>query len=253
MHRKCYRYDVTLKTDSSTIWSDNVQLAFLIALEDLSEVDIATHEYSIECAIRKFELSGYTNLKTLNSADSITIVGTFDGCRIVVKYTYEDISEKIVALRKHASNEAKRTGIYRGIDPRYAVNKPDNNKTDIDDDIDFDLMDGYEFECFCARLLSKNGYKDVSVTKSSGDQGIDILARRLGKNYGIQCKCYSSDIGNKAVMEAYAGVSYYRCDVGVVLSNRYYTKAAKDMAQRTGILLWDRDDLLKLIKNGAKN
>jgi hypothetical protein len=36
-------------------------------------------------------------------------------------------------------------------------------------------------------------------------------------------------------------------DVGAVLTNRYYTPAAKDMAARTKIILWDREDLFRLI------
>lgn len=70
--------------------------------------------------------------------------------------------------------------------------------------IDFDRMDGEEFERFCARLLIKNGYEDISLTKGSGNQGIDIIAYRDGIKHGIQCKCYSSDIGNSAVQEVFA-------------------------------------------------
>ena len=45
---------------------------------------------------------------------------------------------------------------------------------------DFDLMDGHEFEYYCADLLRKRGFQEVEVTKGSGDYGIDILAERDG-------------------------------------------------------------------------
>ena len=112
---------------------------------------------------------------------------------------------------------------------------------------DIDRMDGYEFESFCADLLRKNGYKDVSVTSGSGDQGIDIIAYKDGVKYGIQCKCYASDVGNKAVQEAYSGKSFYQCHVGIVLTNRYFTNSAKDLAQNNGIVLWDRSKLTELM------
>lgn len=248
MHKNCYRYDVWLNTDTSTIWADDVQLAFLIALENLDEVDVATNDYSLEKLLYKFELSGFTNVKTITPMGAITIIGTFEGHRILCKITHKDISEQIIALRKYASSEAQRTGTYRGIDPRYTIKKAPPKLNGLAEEKDFDSMGGYEFERFCAKLLSQNGYKDVSVTKSSGDQGIDILACKAGIKYGIQCKCYSSNIGNKAVMEVYAGKSFYGCHIGVVLTNQYYTRAAKDMAARTGIILWDRDDLIQLIK-----
>lgn len=113
---------------------------------------------------------------------------------------------------------------------------------------DFDYLDGHEFEVFCAALLERNGFSDVEVTKGSGDQGIDVLATKDLVKYGFQCKCYSSDVGNKAVQEAFAGKTYYGCHVAVVLTNRYFTPAAKELAAQTGVVLWDRDILLSMLE-----
>ncbi len=115
--------------------------------------------------------------------------------------------------------------------------------------IDFDHMEGHIFEHFCAETLSLNGFNNVQVTQGSGDQGIDIIAYKDDIKYGIQCKCYSSDIGNKAVQEVYAGKSYYNCDVGVVLTNRYFTKSAIELARKSRVHLWDRQKLLELVEN----
>ena len=113
----------------------------------------------------------------------------------------------------------------------------------------FDGMDGHAFEHYCSNLLSKNGFKDVEVTRGSGDQGIDILAKKDGILYGIQCKCYSSDIGNKAVQEAYSGKVYYGCHVAAVLTNRHFTRSARELAESNRVLLWDREYLEGLIRN----
>ena len=112
----------------------------------------------------------------------------------------------------------------------------------------YDTMEGHDFEYYCAELLKNNGFYNVSVTQGSGDQGIDVLAEKGGVKYGIQCKCYSSDIGNKAVQEAFSGCRYYNCHVPVVMTNRYFTRQAKDLAQKTNVLLWDRDILNKYIQ-----
>lgn len=111
----------------------------------------------------------------------------------------------------------------------------------------YDEMEGHEFEYFCAQLLRQNHFEDVEVTKGSGDQGIDILAQKDGIKYGIQCKCYTSDIGNKAVQEAFSGKTFYGCHVAAVLTNRYFTKSARELAESNGVLLWDRDKLNSLI------
>lgn len=83
------------------------------------------------------------------------------------------------------------------------VSKDKSNTGVHIDELNCDKMTGYEFERFCAELLKVNGFVDVKITKGSGDQGIDIIARKDDIKYGIQCKCYDSDIGNKSVQEAF--------------------------------------------------
>lgn len=71
--------------------------------------------------------------------------------------------------------------------------------------------------------------------------------------YGIQCKCYTSDVGNKAVQEVFAGKAFYQCHLGIVLTNRYFTKSAIELADKNGIILWDRNRLLEMIEASQKN
>lgn len=116
----------------------------------------------------------------------------------------------------------------------------------------FDDMDGHQFEYYCAELLKNNSFKNVEVTQGSGDHGIDILADKEGITYAIQCKCYSFDIGNAAVQQAYTGKGFYHKDIAVVLTNRYFTPQAKEEAQALGVKLWDRDRLNELINNQGR-
>lgn len=104
-------------------------------------------------------------------------------------------------------------------------------------------MDGYQYEHQCARALKKKGFSNVTVTRKSGDQGIDILAYKGRKKYGIQCKYYSHPVGNKAVQEAFAGAKYYDCDVSVVLTNNNFTKSAKDLAEKINVVLWEKNQI----------
>ena len=88
----------------------------------------------------------------------------------------------------------------------------------------------------------------MQVTKGSGDYGVDILAEKDGITYGIQCKCYNSPVGVKAVQEAYAGRDYYDCMVGAVMTNQYFTKPAVEAAKKLKILLWDRGYLDSMLE-----
>lgn len=113
--------------------------------------------------------------------------------------------------------------------------------------VDFDSMDGKQFEHYCAYLLEKDGFRDVNVTKASGDHGIDILAKKDNLSYAIQCKRYSGSVGNKAVQEAFTGKALYHADIAVVITNSTFTKQAIEDAQSLGVELWDKKFLLKYI------
>lgn len=116
-------------------------------------------------------------------------------------------------------------------------------------DFDYDSMNGWQFEEFCAKLLEKNGYEDISVTSGSGDFGADIIAHKDKNKYVIQCKNYSGKVGNKAVQEIYSAKAYYKADLAVVMTNNYFTEHAIEHANGTNVILWDRDVLDGMIRN----
>lgn len=113
---------------------------------------------------------------------------------------------------------------------------------------DVDLMSGIDFEEFVGTIFEKMGYS-TTFTKSSGDQGIDVICEKNRKKIGIQAKCYSSKVGNSAIQEVVAGLKYYGIDKGIVVTNHYYTESAKTLAQVNNITLWDRDMIINKIKD----
>ncbi len=114
-------------------------------------------------------------------------------------------------------------------------------------------LSGEEFEDYVALVLEDNGFRDVELTSASGDQGVDILATRGGKRYAIQCKNYEDAVGNFAVQEAFAGCEYYECDVAAVICPGTYTRAARELAESTGVLLWDGRRLSRMMKISGRN
>ncbi len=118
-----------------------------------------------------------------------------------------------------------------------------------DTSINYDNMSGIEFEHFCADILRKNGFINVEVTQGSGDHGVDILAEKDTITYAIQCKRYSSNVGNKAVQQASSGKLIYGKDIAVVLTNQYFTPQAIEDANSLKVKLWNRNFLNKLVQN----
>ena len=109
-------------------------------------------------------------------------------------------------------------------------------------------LTGFEFEEYMAQVLKDNGFRHVEVTVECGDQGVDILAVRNGKTYAIQCKNYVDLVGNKAVQEAYAGAQYYGCDILVVVGPTDFTIPAQELAESTGVELWNGEKLSHMMR-----
>ena len=109
-------------------------------------------------------------------------------------------------------------------------------------------LTGFEFEEYMAQVLKDNGFRHVEVTVECGDQGVDILAVRNGRTYAIQCKNYTDLVGNKAVQEAYAGAQYYGCDIPVVVCPTDFTIPAQELAESTGVELWNGEKLSHMMR-----
>lgn len=103
---------------------------------------------------------------------------------------------------------------------------------------DVDGMTGVEFEEHVAAKLRRRGFTNVTMTPTTGDYGVDIMARRGGKLYAIQCKRYSGSVGVHAVQEVFSGSKKYKADRAAVVTNSCYTPNAKEMADDLGVSLW---------------
>jgi len=102
-----------------------------------------------------------------------------------------------------------------------------------------------DYEHFCADILNNCGWQ-ATVTKLSGDQGIDIVAEKDNIKLAIQCKKYSKPVGNKAVQEAYSGAAFYEATACAVVAPIEFTPAAIELANTLGVHLLHHDDLADL-------
>ena len=106
-----------------------------------------------------------------------------------------------------------------------------------------DCMDGYAFQDYIANLY-KNLGKKVELKLKSRDQGVDFI---LDRYIGVQVKSSKRPVGNRAVQEIQAGLAYYNCKQGHVITNSYFTKEAIQLAGANRIILINRDKLISLI------
>lgn len=98
------------------------------------------------------------------------------------------------------------------------------------------IESGQDYERHCARLLEEGGWK-VTFTPTSGDQGVDLIAVKDSVTLALQCKWYSSPVGNAAVQEVLAGAAFIKAHAAAVVTNATYTPAARTLAAATDVHL----------------
>jgi hypothetical protein len=106
-------------------------------------------------------------------------------------------------------------------------------------------MNGIDYEIFCKNLLEKKGWT-ITLTKKTGDQGVDLIANKDTIKIAFQCKKHNRPIGNKAIQEIFTGKQFYDIELGAVISNRPFTNSARKLATKNNILLLHHNDLLKI-------
>lgn len=109
-----------------------------------------------------------------------------------------------------------------------------------------DSMEGHEFEEYLQALYEKNEYKCKIVGEKGHDYGVDLIIKKNGVKTAVQAKRYQNIVGIKAVQEVASGKSYYDCDDAIVVTNSHFSKAAKELAEKCGVGLIDREYLKKL-------
>ncbi|CAM3061023.1 restriction endonuclease [Paenibacillus sediminis] len=160
------------------------------------------------------------------------------------KFINNDNFIECIEVLSDILDKAKESKELDSFEKKLLTLNEDVSKLSIED---VDMMDGHEFERFVAKLFVRMGYS-ATVTKGSGDQGVDVIVEKNGRKYGIQAKCLSNAVNNKAIQEVVAGISHYRLDKAIVVTNRYFNSSATELALSNNVVLWDRDVLKEKIE-----
>jgi restriction system protein len=105
-----------------------------------------------------------------------------------------------------------------------------------------DAMDGTQFEEFLSVLFAHLGYR-VQHVGMSHDFGADLVLTSRRQRIVVQAKRYAGNVGIAAVQEALGAVQYYHGTRGMVVASSGFTESARELAVRSRIELWDRQQL----------
>ncbi len=115
-----------------------------------------------------------------------------------------------------------------------------------------DAMDGVAFERYVAARLNRAGWR-VRFTPPVGDYGVDLIAEKDGQFVAVQCKRYGTPVGVSAVQQVVSGARHHGCTRSIVVSNREFTSAAKQLARTHGCQLIGRKTLQTWVPPPARS
>lgn len=115
---------------------------------------------------------------------------------------------------------------------------------------DIDLLDGVQFENLIYKLLVNMGF-DVETTKTTGDGGIDLVAYNkqpiIKGKYIIQCKRWSSSVGEPILRDLYGAMTHERASKGILITSGTFTQSAIKFVEGKPLELIDRGQLEDLL------
>jgi hypothetical protein len=109
----------------------------------------------------------------------------------------------------------------------------------------WEVLDGYAFEHATAEVLNKHQF-DATVTRGSGDGGIDIEVTKNGLKGVVQCKARVACAGPHVVRDLYGVMHHSGADFGIIVSRGGVSQGAVDFARDKPIHFLDTDDLIAM-------
>ena len=110
-------------------------------------------------------------------------------------------------------------------------------------------LTGVEFESELGEVYSRLGY-EVTQTRATGDEGIDLILRRPGEFVVVQCKQHGKPAGQHFVRDLYGAMMHHGAQKAVLACTAGFTQAVRKFAKGKPIELLDLHGILKLAGQG---
>lgn len=200
-----------------------------------------------------------SKLQELEKLRETVVDGATDADDIIARYVElkgvgpgSDLS-KLQQLLYRSGNFRRIYGIQRAV-KRYSERaERERNKeallsaADVGPTVNIDGMSGEQFEDFLETVFEDRGF-DIEETPSTDDQGADLIAKKFGQKTVVQAKRYRGSVGNKAIQEVISAREYYNADEAIVVTNSTFTDSATELAEASGVELWNGAKLERVIR-----
>lgn len=116
----------------------------------------------------------------------------------------------------------------------------------LDSGIDIvDKMSGTEFAEFLLAHFKNVGYSGYLT--STEDYGAVLFLEKSGKKLVVQAKRWKQIVGVEAVQQILGAIRHFDAYMGMVITNNAFTENAHILADASGIELWDRQTLTRVM------
>jgi len=107
----------------------------------------------------------------------------------------------------------------------------------------------HDFEKFVCDLFSKIGY-NAGLTPSTGDYGVDVVAKKEGNTIAIQVKKYKEGnmVGAQMVQQTLGAMWKVKADQSIIITTSGFTVYAEEQAREAPIELWDKRTLHEIVR-----
>ena len=107
-------------------------------------------------------------------------------------------------------------------------------------------LDGWQFEHEVARVFRLNGYK-ATVTKGSGDGGVDIILKKVGYKAIVQCKHHQSPLSPEPVRALWGCKDDFGADEVILVASSGITQAGADfISNKPNFKVLNLDDIIRM-------
>lgn len=148
----------------------------------------------------------------------------------IITYAVEKLSKKIWI------NSIP--GIYIYIDFQKKILSYKRQKFDF-----WSNLNGRQFEIEVANYFRKQG-SDTTLTKATGDEGVDIILRKNGQKIIVQCKAHKKSIGVAVVRDLLGTMIHQNANQAILVSLTGFSKNVYEFVIDKNIRLMTVNDIL---------
>ncbi|MCM1264972.1 MAG: restriction endonuclease [Candidatus Gastranaerophilales bacterium] len=107
-------------------------------------------------------------------------------------------------------------------------------------------LDGWQFEQEVAKIFILNGYK-ATVTKGSGDGGVDIILEQEGYKAIVQCKHYRNPVPPEPIRALWGCKDDFQANEVILIASSGITQSGADfVSNKPNFKVLNLDDIIRM-------